>query len=183
MDDARTRVVQYALSENDGDRQSAQQSLTQLQKSAADLGAIKTDSEQRRALITQIGERQAQYAAVVDQMIKAIGDRRAHTAALVKAATDLRTIVSAVAPVLVREKVGRRLMEKALRLSEAFSTSSGAATRFLASRNPADAAAARGEFDADAPVARSREGGNEREPACAALRPGRGERRYSSRRR
>ena len=39
-------------------------------------------------------------------------------------------------------------MEKALRLSEAFHTSSGAATRFLASRNPADAAAARGEFDA-----------------------------------
>ena len=98
VDDARTRVVQYALSENDGDLQSAQQSLTQLQKSAADLGAIKTDSEQRRALIAQIGERQAQYAAVVDQMIKAIGDRRAHTAALVKAATDLRTIVSASLP-------------------------------------------------------------------------------------
>jgi methyl-accepting chemotaxis protein len=148
VDDARARVVQYALSENDGDLQSAQQSLAQLQKAAAELAAIRTDSEQRRALIAQIGERQARYASVVDQMIKAIGDRRSHTAAMTKAATDLRTTVSAIAPALIREKAAAEALEKALRLSEAFHTGSGAATRFLASRNPADAAAARVELDA-----------------------------------
>jgi CHASE3 domain sensor protein len=148
VDDACTRVIQYALSENDGDLNAAQQALAQLQKSAADLGTIRTDNEQQRTSIARIGESQAQYAAVVDQTIKAIGGRREKAAALTKAATDLRTIVSAIAPALVREKVAADVMEKALRLSEAFHTSSGAATRFLASRNPADAAAARADFDA-----------------------------------
>jgi methyl-accepting chemotaxis protein/CHASE3 domain sensor protein len=148
VDEARTRVVEYALSENDGDLQTAQQSLAQLQNAASTLKELKTDSEAHRKLIAQIVERQPKYAAAVDRMIQAIGDRRSHTAALGKAATEMRTMVSAIAAALVREKAAADVMEKGLRLSEAFQTSNAAATLFLASRNPADAAAAQTELGA-----------------------------------
>jgi HAMP domain-containing protein len=80
--------------------------------------------------------------------IEAIGDRRKHITALGKAATDAGTIVSAIATKLVRAKATSEVLEKGMRLVEAFHTSDAAATRFLASRNPADAAAAGSELGA-----------------------------------
>jgi HAMP domain-containing protein len=80
--------------------------------------------------------------------IEAIGDRRKHITALGKAATDAGTIVSAIATTLVRAKATSEVLEKGMRLVEAFHTSDAAATRFLASRNPADAAAAGSELGA-----------------------------------
>src|SRR5262249_10111731 len=103
----------------------------------------------RGALIGQITEQQAKYAAAVEQMIRAIGDRRSHAAAMNKAATDLRTIVSAIPAALIRDKdkISGEILERGFRLSEAFQTGSAAPARFRAPPNPADAAAARAELE------------------------------------
>ncbi|HXW30569.1 MAG TPA: methyl-accepting chemotaxis protein, partial [Xanthobacteraceae bacterium] len=147
-EEARTRVVDYALSENDGDLQKAQQSLRQLQEAATTLKLVEGSDAHRNASVIRITEDQSKYAAAVDEMIQAIGDRRKHAATLRKAATDAWTIVAAIATALVREKAPGELLEKGMRLVEAFHTSNVAATRFLASRNPADAAAAGSELAA-----------------------------------
>ena len=148
VEEARTRVIEYALSENDDDLQRAQQSLGRLREAASSLEAIGGSSEPRRASVAQISDNEASYGAAVDEMIQAIGDRRKHAAALRKAATDARTIVSAIATALVRDKVAGEVLEKGMRLVDALLTSNAAATRFLSSRNPADAAAASSELAA-----------------------------------
>jgi methyl-accepting chemotaxis protein/CHASE3 domain sensor protein len=148
VEDARTRVIEYALSENDGDLQRAQQSLARLRETATSLETIEGGSGRRHASVAQISDIQTRYGAVVDEMIQAIGDRRKHAAALRKAATDARTIVSAIATALVRDKVASEVLEKGMRLVDALLTSDAAATRFLASRNPADSAAAGAELGA-----------------------------------
>jgi hypothetical protein len=147
-EEARTRVIEYALSENDGDLQRAQQSLALLREAAATLKMVEGSSERRRASLIQITEDQTRYGAAVDEMIQAIGDRRKHAATLGKAATDAQTIVSAIATALVREKAASEVLEKGIRLMEGLHTSHAAAIRFLASRNPADAAAAGSELAA-----------------------------------
>lgn len=147
-EEARARVIEYALSENDGDLQKAERSLAALREASAALSTVEGSSEHRRALVLQITENQTKYSAAVDDLIRAIGDRRKHAAALGKAATDARTIVSAIAVALVREKAATEVLEKGMRLMDAFHASDAAATRFLASRNPADAAAAGSELAA-----------------------------------
>src|SRR5262249_22823773 len=67
--EARMRIVQYALSETDGDLQVAQQSVAQLQNAAAALKTLRAGNAERGALIGEISEQQAKYAAAVDQMI------------------------------------------------------------------------------------------------------------------
>jgi methyl-accepting chemotaxis protein/CHASE3 domain sensor protein len=148
VEDARTRVIEYALSENDGDLQRAQQSLARLREAATSLETIAGSSQRRHAAVAQISDIQTKYGAVVDEMIQAIGDRRKHAAALRKAATDARTIASAIATALVRDKVASEVLEKGMRLVDALLTSDAAATRFLASRNPADSAVAGAELAA-----------------------------------
>jgi methyl-accepting chemotaxis protein len=146
VDDARAKIIEYALSEADGDLQIAQQSLTQLQAAA---GALKDGSDQERAkLVAAINERLGKYAAAVETMLQAIGERRTHAAALGKWGTDLRTVVSAIPGSLVREKAPAEVLERGFRLSEAFQTGNAAAVRFLATRNPADAAAAKADLAA-----------------------------------
>jgi methyl-accepting chemotaxis protein/CHASE3 domain sensor protein len=148
VDDARTRVLEYALSENDGDLQLAQKALAELQEAAGTLKNVRTDNDERRALLTQIVDRQAKYSAAVDQTIRATSDRIGHTAALNKATTDMRTIVAAIAAALLRDKASGDMAERGFRVSEALQTSSAAATRFLMTRNPADSAAAKTDLDA-----------------------------------
>jgi methyl-accepting chemotaxis protein len=147
-EEARTRVIEYALSENDGDLQRAQRSLALLREVAAMLKMVEGSSERRRASLIQITEAQSRYGTAVDEMIQAISGRREHAATLGKAATDAQTIVSAIATALVREKAASEVLEKGMRLMEALHTSHAAAIRFLASRNPADAAAAGSELAA-----------------------------------
>jgi methyl-accepting chemotaxis protein len=146
--EARTRVLDYALSENDGDLQRAQQSLQQLREAATTLKLLGGSDQHRSASVIQITEDQSKYGAAVDEMIQGIGDRRQHAATLGKAATDAWTIIAAIATALVREKAPSEVLEKGMRLVETFHTGNAAATRFLASRNPADAAAASSELAA-----------------------------------
>src|SRR5215813_11708899 len=147
VDEARARVMQYALSETDGDLQLAHKSLEQLQAAAGSLRTLSAGGEARQIQIAQIGEHQAKYAAAADRMIQAIGERRSNTAVMNKAGTELRTIVSAISAALIRDKAAGDLLEKGVRLNDAFQSGNAAAIRFLASRNPADAAAARAELD------------------------------------
>ncbi len=147
-DDARLQVTQYALSENDGDRQAAQASLENLNAAAGALTKVETGNG-HQAAVKEIGERQAQYRAAVDEMMQAIGERRAQAASLTKAATDLRTIVSATTAALLKDTAaGPDGVQNAVRLTEAFQTGNAAAARYLASRNPADAEAGATEIEA-----------------------------------
>jgi len=148
VDEAQKRVVDYALSENDGDRQLAQKAVARLRDAAPTLKALGAADNSQAGAIDQLIQFQARYAAAVDQTMQAIGDRRSQTAAMAKAATELRTIVLAISTALVRDKSAADVAEKAVRLSDAFHSSNTAATRFLASRNPADAAAASAELAA-----------------------------------
>jgi hypothetical protein len=60
-EEARTRVIAYTLSENDGDLQSAEQSLARLRDAAAAIGGIERSSDHRCASMTQIAEQQTNY--------------------------------------------------------------------------------------------------------------------------
>jgi methyl-accepting chemotaxis protein/CHASE3 domain sensor protein len=148
VDEARAKVLEYALSETDGDLDAAKQSLAQLQAAAGALQSLDRNNQERARLVASITERLGRYAATVDTMMQAIGDRRSHAAALNKWATDLRTVVSAIPGTLVREKAAGEVLERAIRLNDAFQTGNAAAVRFLATRNPADAAAAQADLAA-----------------------------------
>jgi methyl-accepting chemotaxis protein len=148
VDEARARVMQYALSENDGDLAAAQEALGGLEQSAQSLDAAQSAGSARAGVIAEMKAGQARYRAAADDMIAAIGGRRSHSAGLVKAGTELRTILSALATALVREKAPPEAIEKAVRFMDGFQAANGAATRFLATRNPADAAAAATEMAA-----------------------------------
>jgi methyl-accepting chemotaxis protein len=148
VDEAQKRVMEYALSENDGDRQLAQQAVARLRDAAPMLKAIGEADSSQAGAIEQIIQFETRYAAAADQTLQAIGDRRSQTVAMGKAATELRTIVLAISSTIVRDKAAADVAEKAVRLSDAFHSSNTAATRFLASRNPADAAAASTELAA-----------------------------------
>lgn len=148
VNEARASVLQYALSENDGDLAAAQEALGGLDQSAQSLDAVRSAGAARGDVIARMKTGQSQYRAAADDMIAAIGGRRSHGAGLVKAGTELRTVLSALATALVREKAPPEAVEKAVRFMDGFQAANGAATRFLSTRNPADAAAAATEMAA-----------------------------------
>jgi methyl-accepting chemotaxis protein len=132
-------VTQYALSENDGDLQAAQHSLAQLQDKtrlvaeAYTLAGVNQDST-----LDQLRRLTQQYRDAVNATIEAISDRRANAAELVKSATELSTTVAAIGETLAHDPSNSGVLDDAIRLMEAFHSSNESATRFLASRNPAD---------------------------------------------
>jgi methyl-accepting chemotaxis protein/CHASE3 domain sensor protein len=147
VEDARARVIQYVLTENDGDLGKAKDSLAELQASAQALDTLAVGDAQIAAL-AQIKQSAKQYRLAVEDIIAAIGARRLQAAELTKAATELRTILSALASTLVREKVAAEAIDKSVRFLDAFQAGTSAAGRFLLSRNPADADTAREEMAA-----------------------------------
>ncbi len=145
-EEARTRIVEYALSETDADLQIAQRGLVALREAGAQVSDRRGGDDRRRQSIADIAGQQGKYSAAVDEMIQAIGERRTRAADLAKAGTELRTILAAITTALAREKVTSETLEKGMRLMEAFHTSNTAIARFLASRNPADVGAANAEL-------------------------------------
>jgi methyl-accepting chemotaxis protein len=137
--------MQYALSENDGDLATAQKALQALAESAKALTESETGD---RAKLTDLAAREAKYRAAVTAMIEAIGARRKSSADMTTAGTEVRTTVSATAAAVVRENASPEIVGKAVRLSEGFLNAQASAARFLASRNPADAGAAKSELEA-----------------------------------
>jgi len=143
---AHALATQYALSENDADLQRAQGGLARLGE-ALQTVEQSGGSGKAAATLERIRDAMKLYRGSVEAGIAAVGARRGSAVELGKSATELRTIVSAIAGALSRES-NPDLVASGLRLLEGFQNSSAAATRFLASRNPADAAMAKTELEA-----------------------------------
>jgi methyl-accepting chemotaxis protein len=132
-------VTQYALSENDGDLQAARRSLEQLHEQVgrvsdayAPAGAVENENT------AHLREAEERYGATLRATIEAVDVRRAFVSQFNKDATELSTIISAIAEVLARDSSNAAGLDGAIRLLEEFHRSDAAATRFLVSRNPAD---------------------------------------------
>jgi methyl-accepting chemotaxis protein len=153
VSEARALVVQYALSASMDDQHAAQGSLVRLDQ-AIEHNRGSGDLE---TLVPR-------YRNAVDATIAAIETRRSSIEQLQAAGTDLRTIVSAMAELAQRE-TDPPLLAAVARAAQSFGATDGAASRFVASRTPAEANTAesalrelRGSLDALAGVA----GGNRR---------------------
>jgi methyl-accepting chemotaxis protein len=131
--DARARVVQYALTASMDDQKAAQVSLTRLDDALTHGAEAASDEELRQGATS--------YRASVDASIAAVEARRAGVEALWSAATELNTIVSAIAR-STDEETNPEILRAALRLSQSFGQSSSAAARFVAARTPAESNAA-----------------------------------------
>jgi methyl-accepting chemotaxis protein len=133
--EARARVVQYALSATMDDQEAAQVGLTRLDK------AIEQVRSAGPAQDINLQTLAARYRGTVDATISAVEARRSAIEGLQSAGTELRTITSALVQLLERES-DQAVIGAVLRVAQAFSGSDGAASRFLASRAPAEANAA-----------------------------------------
>jgi methyl-accepting chemotaxis protein len=122
-------VTQYALSESDGDLQAAQRALGQLQDETRLIEHSTLDK------LRGLADR---YRNSVTATIHVINDRRASAAELVRSATELSTTVAAIVEALARDPSNTDVLGDSIRLMEEFQSSNASATRFLASRNPAD---------------------------------------------
>ena len=142
-------VTQYALSENDGDLRAAQRSLEQLHNEAGLVTeAYDSAGAEEKSAINQLSTLEDRYRRTVNATIQVIDGRRTFTSQFIKDATELRTIVSAIVENLARDARSATALDAAIRLIERFNGSNATATRFLASRNPADSNAARVELEA-----------------------------------
>ena len=130
--DAHARSMQYGLTANAADEQALRQSLASLDaavaQTAADGGAQAGD----------LADLTAHYRKAVDATIAAVRARADSIARWQQAGTDLSTISTAIGRVLDRE-ADPDLLRAGMQLVQAFQTSDAAGSRFLASRNPADA--------------------------------------------
>jgi len=136
LGEAHYSVIQAALTETAADRDAARVALAQL---ATTLGGLRdrASAAEDAAAMSQVDAAQSAYGGSVARMIDQIAQRQTATEALDKSATALKTTVSAVVSALIRENRLEQL-PIGLRLQETLQASSAAATRFLASRNPAD---------------------------------------------
>ncbi len=131
-------VTQYALSENDVDLRNAQHSLDRLPDEIGAVMAAYAASPSGRDNVEQLRGLAERYRTSVAATIAAINARRTHAAKLLQAATELNTTVAAIVETLAHDPNNAGALDDAIRLIEAFHSSNASATRFLASRNPAD---------------------------------------------
>lgn len=139
VSETRTRVTQYALSENDNDLKIAQRSLSRLEDEietvtkAYDRAGANDDGT-----VGKLRELADRYRNSVARTIEAVNARRADGTKLVQSATELSTTVAAIVEGLSHDANNAGALDDAIRMMESFHSSYESATRFLASRNPAD---------------------------------------------
>ncbi len=132
-------VTQYALSENDGDLQAAEHALEQLKDDARLVAeAYALAGVHHDSTLDKLQALTDRYRDSVTATIDAINSRRGSAAELVKSATELSTTVAAIVETLAHDPNNADALDDAIRLMEEFHSSDASATRFLASRNPAD---------------------------------------------
>jgi methyl-accepting chemotaxis protein/CHASE3 domain sensor protein len=136
--ETRAEVTQYALSENDADLATAQQSLNQVLDEIQSVGAAFTSAGADKSTIDKLRALTDRYHDSVIATIEAINARRANSAELKQAATELSTTISAIVETLAHDTEDASALDDAIRLMEAFQSSNASAALFLASRNPAD---------------------------------------------
>jgi methyl-accepting chemotaxis protein len=124
--EALARAVQFALSGTVPDQEAAQESLTRLDQAIG-----RTDE-------AGLTESVARYRRSVEATIAAVQARRTAMVEWQQSGTDLRTITTAIGQILERE-TDPDTIRQGMHLVEAFQTSDGAGSRYLASRTPADA--------------------------------------------
>jgi methyl-accepting chemotaxis protein len=149
VSETRSRVTQYALSENDNDLQIAQRSLKQLE------GEVQTIKEayawagaNHNGIVTELKNLSSRYRDSVAQTIGAVNARRIDGTRLVESATELSTTVAAIVEGLSHDTNNVGASDDAIRLMESFHSSYESAMRFLVSRNPADSDTARVDMQA-----------------------------------
>jgi methyl-accepting chemotaxis protein len=130
---AHARVVQYALSAAMTDQKAAQDSLARLDQAIAAAGARDGGGHDEGSLAALAGR----YRASVDSIFAGVERRRVAIGRLQTAGTEIHTITSAIAQALESE-TDAELVRSGLLLGERFQQSDAAASRFLATRNPAD---------------------------------------------
>jgi methyl-accepting chemotaxis protein len=142
-------VTQYALSENDGDLLAARRSLERLhEKTLLVAAAFALAQTNDKSSVDGLRTLADHYRDSVNATIQVVDARRGFAAELVKDATELNTIVSAIVEALAHDAKNAAALDGAIRLIEDFSGSNATATRFLASRNPADSDTTRVDLDA-----------------------------------
>lgn len=130
--DVHARSMQYEVTANVVDQQALQQGLARLDEAVTGAGATADTQSGDLAGLT------ARYRKTVSATIAAVSARAKATAGWQQAGTDLSTIATAISRLLDREP-SPDLLRAGMQLVQAFQTSDAAGSRFLASRNPADA--------------------------------------------
>ncbi len=146
--EAQKSVLRYAVSENDADLVAARKALSEFAEGARVLKETSAGWKSGVSAVSSAVEAESKYQAASADTIQTIAGRRTATSQFNKEITALRTIGSAIPAALLRENAAPETVTTAIRLLEAVQVASAAASRFLASRNPADAAAAQTELDA-----------------------------------
>jgi methyl-accepting chemotaxis protein/CHASE3 domain sensor protein len=149
--ETRSEVAQYALSENDSDLQIAQRSLDGLQENIDSVREAAVWGGSGTSVVDQLKNLADQYRNSVVATIDTIDARKANGIALVQTATGLNTTVAAIVETLAHDSGDSGdsgALDDAIRLMEAFHSSDASATRFLASRNPADSDTTRVDIQA-----------------------------------
>jgi methyl-accepting chemotaxis protein len=132
-------VTQYALSEKDGDLRGAQSSLEQLEKQTRLVAeAYELAGGDYDGTVAQLRALADRYRDSVTATIAVIDDRRTNASELLTSATELSTTIAAIVESLAHDPSNPGVLDDAIRLMEEFHSSNASATRFLASRNPAD---------------------------------------------
>jgi methyl-accepting chemotaxis protein len=139
VSETRTRVTQYALSENDNDLLIAQRSLNGLEDEiTAVTKAYAWAGGNDDAIVGNLRTLADRYRKSVAATIGAVNARRADGTKLLQSATELSTTVAAIVEALSHDTNNAGALDDAIRLMESFHSSDESATRFLASRDPAD---------------------------------------------
>lgn len=146
--ETRARVTQYALSESDSDLRAAERSLNRLQDETKTVDAAFAWGGADKLIVDKLRGFAEQYRNSVTATIDAINARRSNGNELVRSATELSTTAAAIVEALAHDPNNTSALDEAIRLMEAFHSSNGSATRFLASRNPADSDTTRVDMEA-----------------------------------
>jgi methyl-accepting chemotaxis protein len=139
--DVKSKVVQYALSESDGDLRLAKDSVQAFRNAAA--GLNQSRSIEGGGLT---GAAVQQAATVLDDTINVVNRRRVHVTTLTASTIELGNIVSGIVGAIASNPEEYPTIDIGLRLQQSFEDSRSATLRFLNSRNPADSERATGEL-------------------------------------
>ncbi len=146
--ETRARVTQYALSENDADLRAAQSSLSRIPDDIRTVTQAYVSDSTGGNGVDKLRALAERYRKSVAATIEAINARRNYGTRLTQAGTELSTTVAAIVEALAHDISNPGALDDAIRLMEAFQNSNASATRFLASRNPADSDTARVDIQA-----------------------------------
>ncbi len=146
--ETRSKVTQYALSENDSDLRAARRSLSALEGEIRPISSAYAWAAASDGVVDNLRRLTVQYENTVTGTIEAVNARRKDAAELGESSTELNTTVAAILEAISHDLNHAGALDDAIRLMEAFHSSDESATRFLASRNPADSDIARTDMEA-----------------------------------